>query len=188
MRRLLFRGLVIGLFLFGFVVMANASLIGDSVTATHFSPDLSPTSGGSPQTTYVVVGTSDLMYPISASTYTVNVEEDEIKVLFYTPDWAPTRYWSHSTFNGLVVDSLNDSSGYPLNAVTINTNFVSWNDSRAWFDADTVYFNWENLSYNSSTYFNATLEFSPVPIPGAVWLLGSGLIGVVGIRRKLNNQ
>jgi len=27
MRRLLFRGLVIGLFLFGFVVMANASLI-----------------------------------------------------------------------------------------------------------------------------------------------------------------
>ncbi len=26
--------------------------------------------------------------------------------------------------------------------------------------------------------------FSPVPIPGAVWLLGSGLIGLVGIRRK----
>jgi len=25
---------------------------------------------------------------------------------------------------------------------------------------------------------------SPVPIPGAVWLLGSGLIGLVGIRRK----
>lgn len=26
-----------------------------------------------------------------------------------------------------------------------------------------------------------------VPIPGAVWLLGSGLIGIVGIRRKLKN-
>jgi uncharacterized membrane protein len=25
---------------------------------------------------------------------------------------------------------------------------------------------------------------APVPIPGAVWLLGSGLIGLVGIRRR----
>ena len=29
---------------------------------------------------------------------------------------------------------------------------------------------------------------SEVPIPGAVWLLGSGLIGLVGIRRKLKNN
>ena len=29
-------------------------------------------------------------------------------------------------------------------------------------------------------------EGSPVPIPGAVWLLGSGLIGLVGIRRKFD--
>jgi len=27
--------------------------------------------------------------------------------------------------------------------------------------------------------------FSAVPIPGAVWLLGSGLIGIVGVRRKI---
>ena len=27
-------------------------------------------------------------------------------------------------------------------------------------------------------------ETAPVPIPGAVWLLGTGLIGIVGIRRK----
>ena len=26
--------------------------------------------------------------------------------------------------------------------------------------------------------------YAPVPIPGAVWLLGSGLIGILGIRRK----
>jgi hypothetical protein len=25
---------------------------------------------------------------------------------------------------------------------------------------------------------------SPVPIPGAVWLLSSGLVGLIGIRRK----
>jgi len=37
-------------------------------------------------------------------------------------------------------------------------------------------------------YFYAISEIvltgSPVPIPGAIWLLGSGLIGIVGIRRK----
>ncbi len=31
-------------------------------------------------------------------------------------------------------------------------------------------------------------ELHTVPIPGAVWLLGSGLLGLVGIRRKLKKQ
>lgn len=30
------------------------------------------------------------------------------------------------------------------------------------------------------------LYFSSVPIPGAIWLLGSGLIGLAGLRRKLH--
>lgn len=29
--------------------------------------------------------------------------------------------------------------------------------------------------------------FEAVPIPGAVWLLGYGLLGVIGIRRKMRN-
>ncbi len=31
------------------------------------------------------------------------------------------------------------------------------------------------------------LSYAPVPIPGAVWLLGSGLFGLVAVRRKRNN-
>lgn len=27
-------------------------------------------------------------------------------------------------------------------------------------------------------------EYSPTPVPGAVWLLGTGLVGLVGLRRK----
>ena len=30
-------------------------------------------------------------------------------------------------------------------------------------------------------------EIAPTPIPGAVWLLGSGLVGLVGIRRKMKD-
>ena len=32
--------------------------------------------------------------------------------------------------------------------------------------------------------FETTLAAAPVPIPGAVWLLGSGLVGLVGLRRR----
>lgn len=38
----------------------------------------------------------------------------------------------------------------------------------------------EGVSPNLDVYVDAT-----VPIPGAVWLLGSGLLGLVGLRRKL---
>jgi len=31
---------------------------------------------------------------------------------------------------------------------------------------------------------NVRLDFSPVPIPAAVWLFGSGLIGLLGVARR----
>jgi hypothetical protein len=37
-----------------------------------------------------------------------------------------------------------------------------------------------------SFVFNLPTEIPAVPIPSAVWLLGSGLIGIMGIRRKFN--
>ena len=41
------------------------------------------------------------------------------------------------------------------------------------------------LSYNEGTINSGSVDISAVPIPGALWLFGSGLIGVVGIKRKL---
>lgn len=39
---------------------------------------------------------------------------------------------------------------------------------------------------NKSEFSVAGLDVSPVPIPGAVWLLGSGILGLAGLRRKLS--
>lgn len=39
-------------------------------------------------------------------------------------------------------------------------------------------------SFNSADVFSGNLANSPVPVPAAVWLFGSGLIGLIGIARR----
>ena len=46
---------------------------------------------------------------------------------------------------------------------------------------------WVMASYmasSASARIIITADNPPVPIPSAVWLLGSGLVGLVGLRRK----
>ena len=40
---------------------------------------------------------------------------------------------------------------------------------------------------DEGTLISWELDLTPVPIPGAVWFLGSGLAGLVGLRRKFRN-
>jgi hypothetical protein len=41
--------------------------------------------------------------------------------------------------------------------------------------------------FSGQTFDNVKLYNAPVPIPPTVWLLGSGLIGFIGLRRKFTN-
>lgn len=41
---------------------------------------------------------------------------------------------------------------------------------------------WRDVQYGPSALM--AKFYAPVPIPGAVWLLGSGLIGLIGVRRR----
>jgi len=42
----------------------------------------------------------------------------------------------------------------------------------------------DNTTPQSATTLLIRADYSPVPIPGAFWLLGSGLAGMIGVRRK----
>jgi hypothetical protein len=41
-----------------------------------------------------------------------------------------------------------------------------------------------STNYQGSGVFYDNIHFAPVPVPAAVWLFGSGLIGLIGFARK----
>lgn len=81
-------------------------------------------------------------------------------------DLDPGTYWiafEVRTGDSLVADMWGNTPS-PLG------NEASWS-SGSWSESDAI-----NLGFR--------IQGDPIPIPGAVWLLGSCLIGIVGIRRK----
>ena len=158
---------------------AGASLIGDTVTVAHV---YITTSLFGPESTVVAAGDGDVVevYIDGTHEYDVNVEAYSINTNF-----AANLEWADPSFNGLVVGSLDDSSGNPLQGVTIDTNMSGWDVSRLSYSNNQVKFNWRDLPFTTETYFNASLDFGQtVPIPGALWLLGSGLLGLAAMRRR----
>ena len=78
--------------------------------------------------------------------------------------------------NVWVSDVLTAGKG-PQIAVTDKTGMNSVKLSLRFYQGDTG-------TINFQTYANAN-ALAPVPIPGALWLLGTGLLGLTGIRRRI---
>ena len=183
MKRTLF-ALIAGTILLGVTAIANATLVGDDVTAQHYFSSMSSPYGNLATAT-VTDDATDVMLPHNGSWYTVDVNADS----FYV-DYVNSATWSSASFNGLFVDSLNDSSGNSLQSVSIVTNMNGWDISRLTFDADSVWLNWNGLSFNSDTYVDVSLDFGQqtVPEPSTMILFGTGLVGLIGYRRKRMNR
>ena len=66
------------------------------------------------------------------------------------------------------------------------------NQNPAWYLFDLATFNWNGMDDivltdfwpNQGAISHVSIMGSPVPVPAAVWLFGSGLLGLVGVARR----
>lgn len=119
-----------------------------------------------------------------ATSYTVIADSHNS---FYS-DFSITFESTDTTFT---LDEYTSFSG-----VTCGSTF--YDDLRALWDLTFADFDFEGESYwlfgvgdtsdrayVNSNAWNFSLQGPATPIPGAVWLLGSGLVGLVGFRKKM---
>lgn len=105
-----------------------------------------------------------------------------------TTDWIPTVVLGSQKFGAT-------DYGFPSVAIDSNYRFATMNFSFAdtFFDTipsvqisfkDYVLGDLDGMDYNSVPLSGGLVSAAPVPVPAAAWLLGSGLLGLMGLRRK----
>ncbi len=104
--------------------------------------------------------------------------------------WSDAAITFYDVSTTLFLNDLGQGKGYAQNGL-LGMNFLYYQAATdSFFD---IWF-FGKLYITSSTddafaaYLNPTgLEITAVPVPAAVWLLGSGLLGLVGLRRKFSS-
>ncbi len=93
-------------------------------------------------------------------------------------DYADGTIGAFISVNGLIVNEFNYSN-FVSNGNT--DSFLESNILNTLFQIEAG----QDYTFVLGNYSMSYASTSPVPIPGAFWLMGSGLLGIVGLKRRL---
>ena len=182
MKKKMLTGLAMGLFMFGVVGMAQAAPIQWSVN-NHWYEAIAFTGTWDQANTDVQSKTYNGMQGHLATL--TSADENN----FVWSQFKTNKYW----LGGYQTDNTAEPDGNWAWVTGETWSYTNWvlgepNDGHYGEAEDHLHF-WDNNGtwndlHNSSTTGGYVVEYDAVPIPGAVWLLGSGLIGLIGVRRK----
>jgi hypothetical protein len=157
---------------------AGASLVGDTVyVQQRFDDAVVSTVSNTVQD-----GNLDLMF---IGPFTVNVDANSILISLSPSNFSCSP---PCEFNGLDVYDLDWSEGpdVKISGIEVETNFPGFTSDRITYGDDIVSFNFTELicPINNCDGIFVKANISTIPIPTAIWLFSSGLLGLIGVARR----
>jgi len=164
-----------------FIMFSTFSHVEAETIGTYYITPASPSleRHGPTQNAHTYIGDPDI-WVIDFSSFLPNNVEISLKVDDYYPPYPDdyNLYWDGillgntiSPYNGQVFQFNTSSNTHSLTVEYVNIQPGSG-----------------VLSTGGSHYdLWLTASPTPTPVPAAVWLLGPGLLGLIGLRRKINS-
>lgn len=161
------------------VAQASTFLEGKNITTAFYFPDQNTIGfGGVPIETTVGPGIEISASPQGFPITTIDFSDTSIKFNFFR-----TLNGTIAPFNGWrFYDATNTLPSF-TNAILTTSNTTGWSVS---FDADNIWLNGSGSAYfvGSSLQIDLSTAQSPVPVPAAIWLFASSLIGFLGASKR----